>query len=67
MDSSPVAHLALAGTEALRLVDLLNIRPGLDIPSEEADSLLSLGEALDLVCHNKGNLGDVVNAVTYLK
>jgi hypothetical protein len=65
LDSSPVAHLALASTEALRLVDLLNVSPGLNISPEEADSLLGLSEALDLVCHDKGNLRDVVDAVTF--
>ena len=64
LDAAPVAHLALAGTEALGLVDLLNVGPGLDVAPEEADGLLGLGEALDLVSHDKGNLGDVVDAVT---
>ena len=46
------------------VVYLLNVIPGLDVAPEEADCLLGLGEALDLVGHDQRNLGDVVDSVT---
>ena len=64
MDASPVAHLALSGAKSLRLVHLLNIAPALNVSLQEDHGLLGLGEALDLVCHDQGNLGDAINSVT---
>ena len=50
--------------EKSTVVYLLNVIPGLDVAPEEADCLLGLGEALDLVGHDQRNLGDVVDSVT---
>ena len=46
---------------------LFNIIPGLDVTPKEADCLLGLGEALDLVSHNTRNLRDAIDAVTWWK
>ena len=64
LDSPPVTHLSLSSSESLRLVHLLDVGPGLDVTLKEDHGFLGLGEALDLVCHDQGNLRDVLDAVT---
>jgi hypothetical protein len=59
----PVPHLSLSGAHALRLVDLVNVGPSLDLAKED-DCLLGLGVALNLVCDDKGDLGNVLDLVT---
>ena len=63
LNSPPVAHLSFSGAKSLGLVHLLNVSPALDIPLEEDHGFLGLGEALNLVSHNKRNLRDVINTM----
>ncbi len=63
LDSPPVTHLAFTGSKALGLVDLFNVGPSFDVTLKENHGFLSLGEALNLVCHNKRNFGDVLDVV----
>lgn len=50
-----------------KYTNLLNIIPGFDISLEENNCLLSLSESLNLICHYKWNLRDVVNPVTLVE
>ena len=63
LNPPPVAHLSFSSAESLRLVHLLNVSPALDIPLEEDHGFLGLGEALNLVSHDKGNFRDVINTM----
>ena len=63
-DPAPVAHLSLSSAHALRLVHLVDVVPGLDTPHEDV-GLLSLGVRLDLVGNDEGNLGNVLNLMTW--
>ena len=62
LEPPPVPQLALAGAGPLGLVDLVNVVVGL-VPLQEDHGLLGLGESLDLVGHDQGNLGSLLDAV----
>ena len=63
LEPPPVPQLALAGAGPLGLVHLVDIVVGL-VPLEEDHGLLGLGESLDLVGHDQGNFGSLLDAVT---
>lgn len=64
LHATAVAELALAGAEALRLVDALDVLPGVDL-LQKLDGLLGLGNFLDLVRDNQRELGDFVDGVSF--
>lgn len=64
LHATTVAELSLTSTESLRLVDSLNILPCIDL-LEELNSLLSLGELLDLVGNDQGKLRDFANWMSF--
>ena len=63
LEPPPVPQLALAGSGPLGLVHLVNIVVCL-VPLEEDHGLLGLGKSLDLVGHDQGNFGSLLDAVT---
>lgn len=62
LDVAPVPHLTLALANLLGLLDVLNILDSL-VRLEEGKSLLGLGDGLDLVADNKGDLHDLADLV----
>ena len=63
LDTSTVPHLALASPEALGLVYLLNVSPGLDLLQKDV-GFLGLVVGLNLVRHNQGHFRNLFNTVS---
>ena len=64
LNATTVPHLALASPESLGLVHLFNISISLDLLQENV-GFLGLVVGLDLVRNDQGDLGDLLDAVTF--
>ena len=64
LNATTVPHLALASPESLGLVHLFNISISLDLLQENV-GFLGLAVGLDLVRNDQGDLGDLLDAVTF--
>ena len=62
LDAAPVAQFTLAGACALRLVDLLDVWPGVGL-TEEGDGLFGGGELLHLVADHQRHLARLLDHV----
>merc|ERR1711872_667073 len=63
LHTSPVPQFSFASPHTPCSIHFGNIRPGL-VASEENNSFLGLGEGLNLVSYNKGNLRDSLNLMS---
>merc|ERR1719516_232091 len=63
LDMPPVPQLALASPHPAGGIDTSNILPGL-AAAEESNSILGLGQTLDSISNNKGDLRNALDLVT---
>ena len=66
LEAPPVPQLSLSSPHPLGLVDLVDVVMGL-VPLQEDHGLLGLGESLDTVGHDQGDLWGLLDAVACQK
>jgi hypothetical protein len=62
LDIAPVPHLTLTSADLLGVLDVVDILEGL-VGLEESKCLLGLGDGLDLIADNEGNLQNLADPV----